>query len=162
MNKIIAGVSAAAMAAGLGLGAATLANADTTEPTAPPSSSATDNAAPWQRGDGSAFNERGQGGHHLGGMMGRNLSGLAETLGVEESELSDAIVTAREAVRPAERPAMPDTQEERDALRSEHQAAFAEALADELGLDEATVADALEEAMDSGMTGMRGRGGPRR
>ncbi|MCG6566690.1 hypothetical protein [Tessaracoccus sp. ZS01] len=199
MNKIIAGVSAAAMAAGLGLGAATLANAETTAPSPSPSTSATESTQPSRQAQGWGMAGRGRlGGEHRSGMPGMDVSALAEKLGVDESDLTEAMATARDAARPAEPATMPDTQEERDALRAEHQAAFAKALAEELGLEEASVtealtelreerqavqaaedkevldkavtdgeltqseADAVQKAIDAGIVGVHGHGGPRR
>ena len=79
--------------------------------------------------------------------FGLDTAALATALGVSEDELSDAFDAVREATRPdaADRPAegeerTPPTDEE----RAEREAAFVNALAKELGLEESKVSDALE------------------
>ncbi|WP_408898922.1 hypothetical protein ACJ5H2_07370 [Nocardioides sp. R1-1] len=83
-----------------------------------------------------------------GGRIGIDTAALAEALGVSEEKVSEALDEIREQLRPDaaarpsgdERPAPPTDEE-----RAEREAAFASALAAELGLDEQAVADALDE-----------------
>ncbi|WP_278256395.1 hypothetical protein [Nocardioides convexus] len=91
--------------------------------------------------------DRGPGGPGHGRGPGEDAAALAKALGVSESKVSDAIDAAREATRPddAEKPAAgekptPPTEAERTA----REAAFAKALAKELGVDQAKVTKALE------------------
>ena len=87
----------------------------------------------------------GPGGHGRGGFL--DAAALAKALGVSEDKVSDALDAAREATRPdddsrpadGEQPAPPTDEE-----RAEREAAFVAALAEELGLDESTVSDALD------------------
>lgn len=87
-----------------------------------------------------------RGGRH--GGRGLDAAALAEALGVSEGEVSDALDAVREQLEPdaastpadGERPTPPT-----EAERVEREAALAEALAAELGLDEATVSAALED-----------------
>ena len=140
MKKTIIGLSAAAMAAGLGFGAASLATADDETPAPTVSQSPSDSQSP---GDGRFGRDHG-GGPRMQ-SRGLDLSGLAEKLGVKEQALADAMESAREATRPAEHPSKPASAEEWEAAQAEHQAALAKALAEELGLDEQQVNDALTE-----------------
>lgn len=91
--------------------------------------------------------DRGPGGPGHGRGPGEDAAALAKALGVSESKVSDAIDAAREATRPddADKPAAgekptPPTEAERTA----REAAFAKALAKELGVDQAKVTKALE------------------
>ncbi|KRA37578.1 MULTISPECIES: hypothetical protein [unclassified Nocardioides] len=86
----------------------------------------------------------GPGGHGRGGAH-VDTAALAKALGVTEDKLTAAFEAVREDLEPAEKPAegekpTPPTDEE----RADRQAALAKALADELGLDESKVADALD------------------
>ncbi|AQP52403.1 hypothetical protein BW733_01425 [Tessaracoccus flavescens] len=138
---MIVGISAAAMAAGLGVGLGQLASADGT-PTPSSSPSASTPASPSDAGGDSDPGERGGRGHR-GGGGGVDTSALAEKLGVDESSLEEAVKAAREATRPeapTEEGAKP-TETERTAREE----AFAKALASELELDEQKVVDAIEE-----------------
>ncbi|WP_202033311.1 hypothetical protein [Nocardioides sp. WS12] len=88
----------------------------------------------------------GPGGHGRGGAH-VDTAALAKALGVTEDKLTAALKAVREDLKPAdgEKPAAgekptPPTDEE----RADRQAALAKALADELGLDESKVADALD------------------
>jgi hypothetical protein len=66
-------------------------------------------------------------------------------LGVAETAVEDAIAAIRDAADAEARPSSDATDDEKAAARDARQSAFAAALADELGLDEATVADALSD-----------------
>jgi hypothetical protein len=106
---------------------------------------------------------RGPGGHGRGGAH-VDSAALAEALGVTEDELETALDAVRDelepgtAQRPAdgERPAPPT-----EAEREERSAAFAKALADELGIDEAKVTDALEGLHEAARTEHRSELGER-
>ncbi|GAA1859095.1 hypothetical protein GCM10009715_03280 [Paeniglutamicibacter psychrophenolicus] len=129
-KTIALGTSAAALALVTGLGLASVASAADTTGTVSDTTSGITQSLPSERG--------GHGGHRGGGP--EMASGLAEKLGVEESKLSDALDTFREANKPAERikdAARPD-REERDA-------ALAKSLAQTLGIEESEVTAALEE-----------------
>ena len=133
-KKTVAVVSAAVLTAGLGIGVSQVASAETPTPT-PTATSST------ERPDHSG---RKGGGHS--GKLGVSLADLATKLGVEQSKLSEAVSAAREATKSTERTKPTDqTQAEREASRAERQAAFAKALAGELGIDEAKVTTALTE-----------------
>lgn len=133
--------AAALLAAGAVAGGATAAtlSANAADDSGADASSATAG----ERGPGGPG---GPGGHGRGGF-GLDTAALATALGVSEDELSDAFDAVREATRPdaADRPAegeerTPPTDEE----RAEREAAFVNALAKELGLEESKVSDALE------------------
>lgn len=134
-KKAIALVSAAVLTAGLGVGVSQLASAETPTPT--PTTSPT----------GSPQKEHGgKGGGHRGGPERLDVSGLASKLGIDETKLSEAIAAARKATAPTEKTKPSEqTQAEREAARTARQAAFAKALATELGIDEAKVTAALDE-----------------
>lgn len=138
-NKAIIGISAAVLTAGLGFGAAQLANADGSS--TPPSATST----PSQSGDGSGQSPWGKG--HRGEEWRQDLTALAGKLGVDETKLKDAVEAARKATRPTGDQTKPSdqTQAEREAARTARVAAFAKALASELGIDEAKVTSALQE-----------------
>lgn len=70
---------------------------------------------------------------------------LAEALGVSEEKLADAMEAVHEDLEPAERPAGPPSEADRDARRT----ALAEALAEELDLTEAKVTAALDEVHEA-------------
>jgi len=132
-RSLIVGISAAAMAAGVGLGATQLANAETTAPT--PTQSASPSPGETASGDDTGHAGRGE---HRGAGLRVDLSELATRLGVDEAKLEEAVkVVSADTGRPT----TPPTEEDRTARR----AAFAKALASELGLDESKVAAAIEE-----------------
>ncbi len=133
-SRTIAGVSAAALAAGLGFGATQLASADSSTPNPSASASATP--------VGEDPTTQPSGGHRGGPRAFEgDLSDLAESLGVDEDTLTAAVAAARDAVRPT----YPGDDTDREQARAEHEAAFAEALAGELGIEASTVEDALGE-----------------
>lgn len=133
-KKAVIAVSAAVLTAGLGVGASQLASAET--PTPSPTSTPT-------AGTDDQTGRKGGGHRH---KAEKDLSGLAEKLGVDEAKLTEAVSAARQATRPAEKTKPSDqTEAEREASRTERQAAFAKALASELGIDEAEVTAALDE-----------------
>ena len=134
-KKAVAVLSAAVLTAGLGVGVSQLASADTPSPT------------PTTSPSGSPQTDHGRkGGGHRGGPEKLDLSSLASKLGVDETKLSEAVTAARKATAPTERTKPSEqTQAEREAARTARQAAFAKALAGELGIDEAKVTAALDE-----------------
>lgn len=89
----------------------------------------------------------GPGGHGRGGAH-VDAAALATELGVTEDELTAALEAVREDLAPAdgERPAA--GAKPTDEERADRQAALAKALANELGLAESKVADALESVRD--------------
>ena len=152
MNKTVIGsISAAALAAGRGRGARTLAHADTAPPppsaTASPSTGSAASRRPTTveaRPNGAAATTTEEA---KGGMFGTNLADLATKLKGRRVKLADAVDTVRDTLKPTEQPADPSTQTEaeRQAAHDAREAAFAKALASELGIDEAKVASALDE-----------------
>ncbi|MCU1632565.1 MAG: hypothetical protein JWM61_1217 [Micrococcaceae bacterium] len=128
-RKIALGAGAAALVAGASLGVTGMANATTVTPE--PSASAS--AEPREEGRG------GGSGRHGGGF---DPAGLAEKLGVGESEVTDALQSLRDDARSgADENADAGTKPDREGMRSDIAASLAEAL----GLDEATVRTALDE-----------------
>lgn len=135
--------AAAAGALALGVGIAGFASADpTTSPTPNPSSSA------------SADPGRGGAGHGHRGGPGRGVGDtdlaqqLAEKLGVTESQVTTALQEIREADRAANRSSTPSADPSANPTRpdpEEREAALAKALAEKLGIDEATVTRAFDE-----------------
>ncbi|KRB72765.1 hypothetical protein ASE01_22235 [Nocardioides sp. Root190] len=105
----------------------------------------------------SADEGRGPGGHGRGGAH-VDIAALATALGVSEDELESALDAVREDLKPdaakkpadGERPTPPT-----EAEREERSAALAKALADELGIDEAKVSDALEGLQSAARTERR-------
>lgn len=79
---------------------------------------------------------------HRGGLFGDTAEEVAATLGVTVEDLRAAARTVREALKPAERPETPPTEEERAAKQAEFQAA----LAAELGVSPDALAAAIEAA----------------
>ncbi len=135
--------AAALLAAGAVAGGATAASLSANAADDTDGSSGSSGASAGERGPGGPG---GPGGHGRGGF-GLDTAALATELGVSEDELSDAFDAVREELRPdaADRPAegeerTPPTDEE----RAEREAAFASALAKELGVEESKVSDALE------------------
>lgn len=135
--------AAALLAAGAVAGGATAASlsanaADDTDAGSASTGAAGEGRGPDGPGGPGGF---GRGGAHL------DAAGLAEALGVSEDELTAALDAVRDEMGPGnrERPAdgerpEPPTDEE----RADRAAAFAKALAEELGIDESTVSDAFE------------------
>lgn len=169
-KKLIAGLSALVLVGGgLGLGAVQLASADDTTPSPGPTAGPTTNPNCAGTGQGrQGAGPRGERGVHRAERgMGQHLSDLAEQLGVEESALREAMQQVRDSVERPE-PLGPDaTRAERDAARAEHRAVMAKALAEQLGLDEAEVTEALTEHHTEvggprGMNAQGPRGGGRR
>lgn len=145
-KRAIAGFSAAAIAAGLGFSAAQLAKAETTSPS--PTPSATSSASPGTSESGQDSEKSGRrSGEGRSGSRGLDVTKLAEKLGVDETKVSSAVTAARDATRPTRDQSSSDetTQADRETDRSQRDAAFAKALAEELGLDESKVVTALEE-----------------
>lgn len=142
-KKLIAGVTGAALAAGMGLGLTQFAQADTGSPTPTPSISSS-SPADSGRSMGRLGGQHGKG-HQTSGRATTHVSDLAAKLGLPQETVSEAITAVREDVR-ATRPSTGSTDPaDRDAAREEHRTALADALAQELGIDEATVSTALSE-----------------
>ncbi|MEO9325291.1 hypothetical protein ABFT23_17490 [Nocardioides sp. C4-1] len=136
-------IGIAGAVAGLGLAAAGMAvtHAETTDPPAA-SSSAGDRPGPG--GPGGPGGPRGE---H--GGPGMEAAAIAESLGLEEDVVEQALQEVRDALRPeppepdGERPAPPS-----EAERSQQEAAFVTALAEKLGVTEDQVTTALEAARE--------------
>lgn len=133
------GAAAGVAALGLTVGGISLASADDAASTTA-SSSAT-------AGTGDA--ERGLGGPGRGpGGPGMDAAALAEALGVDEAKVTAALETVRDDLHAQHEDAeadgerTPPTEAEREALEQQ----MVTALAEELGVDEAAVTSALEEA----------------
>lgn len=142
-KSLIAGAAAASLA--LGMGMTQLAQAETITPSPTPSatsSTAPENTTPIRNRQEHRGHESVR--HEGRGVEGRgpDVSALATALGLPEADVRDAL----SAVRQSTMDSRPNNAgpAERDAAREEHQAAFAKALADELGIDEATVVKAME------------------
>lgn len=134
--------AAALLAAGAVAGGVTAATLTATADEGTPSATVSADGRPGPGGPGG----HGRGGAHV------DTAALAKALGVTEDKLTAALEAVREDLKPADRekPAdgerpTPPTDEE----RADREAALAKALADELGLDEAKVADALDSVRDA-------------
>lgn len=147
-NTVIAGISAAALAAGLGVGVNTLANADTASPT--PTATASPDAGsttpPSPGADAPAPSA--WGGPHRGGPKGpgpQDTAALAEALGLDEEKVIEAL----------------------DSIRADLEAGRASAEAQILddavadGTITRSEADAVKKAIDAGLVTTRHHG-PRR
>lgn len=140
-NKLVVGGATALALLGGAWGVAQTANADED---ATPTPSATSTAGPgegWGRGGQDGF----RGGRMGHGAMrgGADLGTLAEKLGVDESELQEAMDAVRDELRSAMQSQGPGAMTDED--RQAHRDAMAESLADELGIDVDRVESALEE-----------------
>ena len=134
-NKVIIPAAAALVLGAGALGVAQFASADTSA-----SPSVTSTAAPGSSNqDGRP--DRGHGPGKDKGMMGVDTAKLATKLGVDEAKLKTAIETVQQALKPTAKPT--DGTKPTEADRTAREAAFAEALAKELGIDKAKVTDAL-------------------
>lgn len=145
--------AAALLAAGAVAGGATAATLSASADDSGSGASATAGA-----GEG-----RGPGGHGRGGAH-VDTAALAKALGVSEDELAGALDAVRDELKPdaADRPADGERPEPpTEAEREERSAAFAKALADELGIDEAKVSDALETLRTAARTEHRSELGER-
>lgn len=131
-KKLLAGATGLALATGIALSLPQIAQAETLEPdnvsAAPSNSTIADGA------DG-----RNQ------GSRGPDAGALAEKLGLSEATVADAISAVRDQMDTLDPPSADATEAEREAARDARQAAFAEALAAELGIDEAQLTAALDE-----------------
>jgi hypothetical protein len=128
-KKTAVAVAAGVLALGAGVGIAGVAAADPT-PTPNPTATASGSATPGTDRPGA--------GRHGGGFRdGAQLSELAGKLGVTEERLREALSAIREENRSTPPPG--------DQTREERDAALAEALAEQLDLDEAKVVQALAE-----------------
>ena len=141
----IAGLSAATLAAGLGLGAASLANADTTSPTPTPSASSSTDPGTSAKPERDGHGMRGGGHGARGGSLG-DTSTLATKLGVTEDALKSALEKARESLKSDDSTERTKPSEQTDEQKEARRAALITAVAKELGLDEAKVTAAVDEA----------------
>ncbi len=136
-HKIGVGMGAAALTLGGVAGVVSLAQA--ADPTPTPSSSPSATAGP----DAGATQREGHGHggrHGRGGALGGDqAAALAEKLGLEEAQVTEALRTAREALRPTTKP----TDEASRPSAEERRAALAAELATALGIDEGKVPEAL-------------------
>ena len=151
INKKVAGIAAVGAAAlAIGFGISSAAQADEATPTPSPT---TQSGSGDSNGNG---NGRGQGWgpggrHGMGGMgaLGGDLSELASKLGVDESQLRDAMAAVRDDLRDELkdlRAAGKDNRTtDRQALRDQLQQKLADALAAELGIDSSKVSSALAD-----------------
>ena len=137
--------AAALLAAGAVAGGVTAASLSAQAADDTGSSTGSSSASAGEPGPGVPGGPGGPGGHGRGGFV--DAAALAKALGVSEDKVSDALDAVREATRPdadskpadGEQPAPPTDEE-----RAEREAAFVAALAEELGLDESKVSDALD------------------
>ena len=139
MRKLVITGAAVLATAGVGIGMAQLANADSTTPTLEPSTSgSTVPGKPGlQQGESRSGTAPGKQGHPGEGRQGGiDPKSLAEKLGVEESTLQEALASLRptDAGKPD---AGTSPQQDRTARET--------ALAEKLDLEEATVSSALSE-----------------
>ncbi|HVK28207.1 MAG TPA: hypothetical protein VM575_07695 [Nocardioides sp.] len=132
--------AAALLAAGAVAGGATAATLSAHAADDTGTSSEASSATTGARGPG------GPGGHGRGGFGG-DAAAIAKALGISEDKVSDALDAVREEIGPdagskpaeGEQPTPPSDEE-----RAEREAAFVTALAQELGIEESKVSDALE------------------
>lgn len=125
-KKAALAVAAGVLALGAGVGVASFAAAD---PSATPSASSSAEANGSER---HGFGGRGHG--RLGAAYG---AALAEKLGLEQAQVREALRTVRDALKPAAGTERPEPEE--------REAAFVEALAAELDVDQAKVQTAVDE-----------------
>ncbi|MDO5734846.1 MAG: hypothetical protein Q4P15_00060 [Propionibacteriaceae bacterium] len=141
-KKLIAGAAAASLAVGLGM--TQFAQAET--PTPSPTPSATSSTLPGDttpaRGHHEDRGHHADPGHRGHEGSGLDVSALASALGLPESDVSDAVSVVRQRALDA-RP-QHTSPAERHAARESHRAAFAKALAEELGIEETEVTQAME------------------
>lgn len=138
-NKLVVGGATALALIGGAWGVAQTANAD--EDATPTPSATAGPGEGWGRGGQDGF----RGGRMGHGAMrgGPDVGTLAEKLGVDESELEEAMDAVRDDLRSAMQSQGPAGMTDED--RQAHRDAMAESLADELGIDVDKVKSALEE-----------------
>lgn len=129
MRKLALTGAAALVSAGLVLGVPQVSHAETDQPNDGPSASSSSTQRPGPD----------QGPRHL------DLSALAERLGVEESALREAFEAIRPSAPSASEKGQPPSAESREQRHQE----LAQALAEKLGMDEATVSSALTEMREA-------------
>ncbi|MDO5084067.1 hypothetical protein EII34_14120 [Arachnia propionica] len=137
MKKLVMTGAAVLATAGIGLGAAQLASADTTTTPEPSVSGTTESSAPGKP-QVKGGDRQGHPGGHRGGL---DTKALAEKLGVEEQAVQEALESLRPTKQDKSEQGTPPQQED----RSTRETALAKGLAEKLGLDEATVSSALSE-----------------
>lgn len=139
-KTLIAGAAGVVLASCVGLAVALPAQAETLTPTTSSSSTAESGS--------SATGEHAGRGHAQGGSGGQGFdaAALATSLGLTETEVSDAISAVRDATEPSETTLDNDaTNEEKKAARDARRAVFVTALATELNVDEDSVTAALAD-----------------
>ena len=135
-QKITLGAGAAAVAAGLTLGATGMAWAAEESPA--PTSTSTESASPDASGATDAPTREGRGGPgHRGGV---DSAALAEKLGVDEAAVTEALTAARDAAKP-DAEGTPGEWPDRAAMES----GLVTSLAASLGLDESAVRTAIDD-----------------
>ncbi|WP_435771276.1 hypothetical protein [Nocardioides sp. SYSU DS0651] len=137
--------AAALLAAGAVTGGVTAATLSATAQEAATDAGAASQASAFGRGDGDR--PAGGPGHGFGHGFG-DTADLAAALGVDQDELESALDEVREQLRPDGAGEAASGEDDRrtpptDAERDARDAAFAKALADELGVAESKVTDAL-------------------
>lgn len=132
------GTSAAGLALLAGLGFAGVASAADSSGSASDSAKSTTESATI---DEKATTDRGKHGGRGGNHSAEIASGLAKKLGVDETKLSDALKTYREANKPTKRTEGTTTKSD----RSTSDEAMAKSLAKSLGIEESKVTTALAE-----------------
>ena len=155
MNRKVAGIAAVGAAAlAIGFGISSAAQADDAAPTPSPT---TQSGPSDSNGNGNGRGWGAGGRHGMGGMggiggmgaFGGDLSELAAELGVDESQLRDAMAAVRDDLRDEVkdlRAAGKDNPTaDRQALRDQVQQKLADALAAELGIDSSKVSGALAD-----------------
>lgn len=147
-TTMILGTSAAGLALLAGLGFAGVASAaDSSGSASDSAKSATESATI----DETATTDRGKHGGRGGNRSAEIASGLAKKLGVDETKLSDALKTYREANQPTKRTEGTTTKSDRSTSdRSTSDEAMAKSLAKSLGIEESKVTTALAELRSEG------------
>lgn len=164
MKKLVFGGAAVLATAGIGLGLTQLANADSHSPK--PTESSSVSVATGQAGNQQGNSMDGQRGGPGGGMMGLrgiDTAALAQKLGVEESKLNEALQSIQQSQSPGGAPGQgqpsgkgtgqateggqgqPPAAPPGESGSGDRDSEIAKALAQALGLDESTVATAIQE-----------------
>ena len=153
MNRKVAGIAAVGAAAlAIGFGISSAAQADDAASTPSPT---TQSGPRDSNGNGRGWGAGGR--HGMGGMggiggmgaFGGDLSDLAEKLGVDESQLRDAMAAVRDDLRDelkdVRAAGKDNATADRQALWDQVQQKLADALAAELGIDSSKVSGALAD-----------------
>ena len=148
MNRKVAGIAAVGAAAiAIGFGISSSAQADDATPTPSPT---TQSGSGDSNGNGNGRGWGAGGRHGMGGIggmgaFGGDLSELAAKLGVDESQLRDAMAAVRDDLKELRAAGKDDPTADRQALRDQRQQKLADALAAELGIDSSKVSSALAD-----------------